>query len=68
MCKETVVKIFEYTRVMDPNILTLQMPMHECSTDKAKYFINQIRGTSIFFHLGGKQDGKLWSVAKFDPG
>ena len=65
--KDALIKVFEYTTFMDPNIITAEMPMHECPTQKATYFIDKITGSSLCFHKGDKQDGKLWSAAKFDP-
>ena len=65
--KDALVKVFEYTTFMDPNIITAEMPMHECPTQKATYFIDKITGSSLCFHKGDKQDGKLWSAVAFNP-
>lgn len=43
------------------------MPMHQCSTSRATYFIDKRTGASVYFRKGGKQDGKLWSITRFDP-
>ena len=65
--KEALVKIFERTTSVDPNIVTVEMPMHENPAQRATYFIDKTTGSSIYFHKGGKQDGKLWSGASFNP-
>ena len=65
--KDALIKVFEYTTFMDPNIITAEMPMHECPTQKATYFIDQTTGSYMCFHKGGKQDGKLWTVVRFNP-
>jgi len=65
--KEALVKIFERTTSVDPNIVTVEMPMHEGPAQRATYFIDKTTGSSLYFHKGGKQDGKLWSGASFDP-
>ena len=65
--RDALIKVFEYTTFIDPNIVTAEMPMHECPTHKATYFIDKTTGSSMYFYKGGKQDGKLWSVARFNP-
>lgn len=65
--KEALVKIFERTTSVDPNIVTVEMPMHEAPAQRATYFIDKTTGSSLYFHKDGKQDGKLWSGASFDP-
>ena len=57
--KDAVLKIFEYTTFMDSNIITAQMPMHDCPKMTGTYFIDETTGTSMYFLKGGKQDGKL---------
>ena len=64
--KEVLIKILEYTTFPDPNIITAEMPMHECPSQRATYFIDKNTGSSLCFYKGGKQAGKLWSAAKFD--
>lgn len=64
--KEVVIKLFESTTFQNPNIITTEMPMHECPTNRATYFIEKNTGASMYFQKGGKQDGKLWSVTRFD--
>jgi hypothetical protein len=65
--KDALTKVFEYTTSMDPNIVTVEMPMHEGPYQRATYFINKTTGSSLYFHKDGKQAGKLWSGAIFDP-
>jgi hypothetical protein len=65
--KDALIKVFESTTFMDPNIITVEMPMHECPAQKATYFIDQTTGSSLCFRKGGKQDGKLWTAKGFDP-
>ena len=31
----------------------------------ATYFIDKTTGSSLYFHKGGNQDGKLWSMVRF---
>jgi len=47
--KDALIKVFEYTTFMDPNIVTAEMPMHECPTQKATYFIDKTTGSSLYF-------------------
>ena len=65
--KEAAIKLFEFTTFQNSNIITAEMPMHECPMNRATYFIDKNRGASMYFRKGGKQDGKLWSVTRFDP-
>lgn len=65
--KDALIKVFEQTTSMDPNIVTVEMPMHEAPSQRATYFIDKTTGSSLYFHKGGKQDGKLWSGASFNP-
>ena len=65
--KEVLIKILEYTTFPDPNIITAEMPMHECPSQRATYFIDKNTGSSLCFYKVGKQDGKLWTAAKFNP-
>jgi hypothetical protein len=65
--KEAVIKLFQFTTFQNSNIITAEMPMHECSSNRATYFIDKNIGVAMYFHKGGKQDGKLWSLTTFDP-
>lgn len=65
--KEARKKVYEFTKFQNPNIITAEMPMHECPTNRATYFIDQNTGAAMYFRRKGKQDGKLWSVKRFDP-
>jgi hypothetical protein len=37
-----------------------------CSTQRATYFIDIVTGDAVYFRIGGKQDGKLWSAYNFE--
>ena len=65
--KEALVKNFERTTSIDPNIVTVEMPVPEAPAQRATYFMDKTTGSSLYFHKGGKQDGKLWSGANFNP-
>lgn len=60
--KAAILKVFEYTTFMNPDIIT-----HESPTQQATYFIDKNTGVALCFHKGSKQDGKLWTAVKFDP-
>ena len=60
---QALIKVFQQTTFPNPKIITVQMPMLECPSNLATYFINKDTGFSIYFHADGKQAGKLWSVA-----
>lgn len=47
-------------------ILTLETFPRHCSTQRATHFINVVTGDALYFRVGGKQDGKLWSADKFE--
>jgi hypothetical protein len=52
----------------DPNILTVEMPFHEQKPheiDRALIISTELQ--AFYFHKGDKQDGKLWSVVRFNP-
>jgi hypothetical protein len=65
--RQAVIKIFEYTTFDNPRIVTLERFPPNCSTQRATYFVDRITGNSVYFRIGGKQDGKLWSLHKFQP-
>jgi hypothetical protein len=64
--REAVIKIFEYTTFNNPRIVTLEMTPTTCSNQRATYFLDLVTGNSVYFRIGGKQDGKLWSLDHFD--
>jgi hypothetical protein len=63
--REAVIKIFEYTTFTNPRIITLERFPPNCSTQRATYFVDIVTGNAIYFRVGGKQDGKLWSADNF---
>ena len=65
--KEALIKMVEFTTFRDPNIIALEMPMHECPSNRAIYFIDKTTGASMYFRANGIQKGKLWSVTRFNP-
>lgn len=65
--KEAIIKVFEYTTVMNPNIVTVEMPMHEAPSQRAIYFLDKTTGSALYFDKDGKLAGKLWSGAAFKP-
>ena len=65
--KDALTKVFEYTTSIDPNIVTVEMPMHEGPYQRATYYIDKTTGSSFYFHKDSKQAGKLWSGTIFDP-
>ena len=65
--REAVIKIFEFTTCINSEIITVEMPSHTCPHQRATYYIDLATGNTVYFRKGGKQDGKLWSLANFDP-
>ena len=65
--REAVIKVFEHTTFTNPRIVTLERFRSNCSTQRAIYFVDIVTGNAIYFRVGGKQDGKLWSVDNFKP-
>jgi hypothetical protein len=63
--REAVIKIFEFTTFNNPRIITLEMLPPNCSNQRATYFVDLVTGNSVYFRIGGKQDGKLWSLDQF---
>jgi len=63
--REAVIKIFEFTTFDNPRIITLERFPPNCSNQRATYFVDIVTGNSVYFRVGGKQDGKLWSLDKF---
>lgn len=63
--REAVIKIFEHTTFTNPRIVTLERYPPNCSTQRATYFVDLVTGDAIYFRIGGKQDGKLWSADNF---
>ncbi len=63
--REAVIKIFEFTTFNNPRIITLEMLPPNCSTQRATYFVDLVTGNSVYFRIGGKQDGKLWALDQF---
>ena len=63
--REAVIKIFEHTTFTNPRIVTLERCPPNCSTQRATYFVDLVTGDAIYFRIGGKQDGKLWSADNF---
>ena len=63
--REAVTKIFEFTTFDNPRILTLERFPRNCSNQRATYFVDIVTGNSVYFRIGGKQDGKLWSLDNF---
>lgn len=64
--KNALKKMYEFTPNINPNIISVEMPMHDCQVMRATYFMEKSLGTSIYFMKGRKQDGKLWSVTQFN--
>ena len=64
--REAVVKIFEFTTFENPRIITLETYPAGSANQKATFFIDIVTGNSAFFRIGGKQDGKLWSLQNFE--
>lgn len=64
--RDAVVKIFEFTTFDNPRILSLERYPRDCDTQRATFFIDIVTGNSVYFRIGGKQDGKLWSLDNFD--
>ena len=58
--KEAIIKMFEFTTFRDPNIITLEMPMHEYTNNRAIYFIDKTTGASMYFRQSGKQKGNCY--------
>jgi hypothetical protein len=58
-------KVFEFTTFNNPQIITLEMLPPNCSNQRATYFVDLVTGNSVYFRIGGKQDGKLWSLDQF---
>lgn len=65
--REAVVKIFEFTTFDNPRIISLEQYPPNCANQRATYFIDIVTGNSVYFRIGGKQDGKLWSLDNFQP-
>ena len=65
--RETIGILVEATTTANPNVLMIEIPMHECPTQRATYYLDQISGVAMVFHKGGPQDGKLWTMTQFPP-
>lgn len=65
---QAVINIFEVTTFDNPRIITLERFPSNCSTQRTTYFVDIVTGNTIYFRLGGKQDGKLWSAENFQRG
>jgi hypothetical protein len=63
--REAVIKIFEFTTFDNPRIISLERFPPNCSNQRATYFVDIVTGNSVYFRVGGKQYGKLWSLDKF---
>jgi hypothetical protein len=63
--REAIIKIFEFTTFNNPRIITLEMVPPNCANQRATYFVDLVTGNSVYFRVGGKQDGKLWSLDQF---
>lgn len=64
--RDAVVKIFEFTTFDNPRIISLERYPRHCDTQPATFYIDRVTGNAVYFRIGGKQDGKLWSVDTFD--
>lgn len=64
--REAALKIFEFTTFNNPRIITVERYPAASPNQKATYFIDVVTGNSVYFRIGGKQDGKLWSLENFD--
>lgn len=45
--KEAMLELLEMTTFQNPNIITAEMPMHECPTSRATYFIDKTTDASM---------------------
>jgi hypothetical protein len=63
--REAIVKIFELTTFDNPRIISLEQYPRNCANQRATYFIDIVTENSVYFRIGGKQDGKLWSLENF---
>lgn len=64
--REAAVKIFEFTTFENPRIITLETYPSTSSNQKTTFFIDIVTGNAAYFRIGGKQDGKLWSLENFE--
>lgn len=63
--REAVVKIFEFTTFENPRIITFEFYPFGSSKSKVTGFVDIVTGDCAFFQIGGKQNGKLWSLMNF---
>ncbi len=63
--REAVIKIFEFITFDNPRIITLERFPPNCSNQRATYFVDTVTDNLVYFRIGSKQDGKLWSLDKF---
>lgn len=63
--REAIVKIFESITFDNPRIMSLGRYPLNCANQRATYFVDIVTGNSVYFRIGGRQDGKLWLLDNF---